>query len=450
MRFPTSITSLVPISLILGAAPARAADGVRVPLFARQTNRMCSACHLNAHYIELTEMGRTFKLNAYRLTKVDSLGSGDIQENTAAGRRELLLNLVPLLGFMVQTSYTATQRAQPGTQNGSALLPDQLSLFMGGRVSPKTGGFVQVTYSAPDGSFGIDNVDLRFADSARLFSKGALVGLSVNNNPTIQDLWNTTPAWSFPWASSSMAPTPAATTLIDGNLGQRVAGVSASMMWNKRVFGELGVYRSAIIGHSGPLDSTASDAISGVAPYWRVAFPRSRGNNYLMVGAYGLSANIYPAGVTGPTNRFTDVAFDIMDQVKLGLQAVALHGTWIHETQRWAPGEAANASNTLNTYRMDVQWHLAHRFALMLSPFATSGSSDSVLYAPEAMSGSRAGSPNSDGLIAEVDVNPWDNVRVQFQYVAYGKFNGSSQDYDGFARNAADNNTLYVVAWVIF
>src|SRR5436190_23359601 len=86
MRFPTHIAPLVPILLILGAAPALAADGVRVPLFARQTNRMCSACHLNAHYIELTEMGRTFKLNAYRLTKVDSLGSGDIQENTAAGR----------------------------------------------------------------------------------------------------------------------------------------------------------------------------------------------------------------------------------------------------------------------------------------------------------------------------------------------------------------------------
>jgi len=73
-----------------------------------------------------------------------------------------------------------------------------------------------------------------------------------------------------------------------------------------------------------------------------------------------------------------------------------------------------------------------------------------VRYAPEAISGSRTGSPNSDGLIAEVDVNPWDNVRLQFQYVAYGKFNGSSQDYDGFARNAADNNTLYVVTWVVF
>lgn len=420
-----------------------------IPLFARQTNRMCSACHVNAHYPELTEMGRTFKLNAYRLTKIDSL-LGDIQENTAGGRRELSLNLIPLLGFMLQTSYAATQKAQPGTQNGTALLPDQLSLFLGGRISPKTGGFIQVTYSSPDGSFGIDNVDLRWADSARLFSKGALVGLSVNNNPTIQDLWNTTPAWTYPWASSSTVPTPAGTTLIDGALAQRVVGVSASTMWNRRVFGEVGVYRSAVIGQSGPLDSTASDAIHGVAPYWRLAFPRSHGNNYLMIGTYGLSARLYPAGVTGPTNRFTDVAFDVMDQLKLGLRGLAFHGTWIHETQRWDAGGAGNLTNTLNTYRMDVQLHLAHTVTLIVSPFVTSGSTDTVLYQPAPVSGSRTGSPNSDGLITEVDINPWDTVRLQLQYVAYGEFNGSSQDYDGFGRNAAHNNTLYAVAWVVF
>jgi hypothetical protein len=216
------------------------------------------------------------------------------------------------------------------------------------------------------------------------------------------------------------------------------------------VFGELGVYRSAVIGHIGPLDSTSSGVIHGVAPYWRVAFPQSHGNNYFMVGAYGLSASMYPAGITGPTNRFTDVAFDAMDQVKLGLRGLAFHGTWIHETQRWDGGGAANASNTLNTYRMDVQLHLAHSFTVVLSPFATTGSSDSVLYEPAPVSGSRTGNPRRGGLISEFDFNPWDTVRLQFQYVAYGKFNGSSQDYDGFGRNAAHNNTMYVVAWVIF
>ena len=436
--------------LFTGIAQAERTEsgGVRVPLFARQTNRMCSACHLTAHYPELTEMGRTFKLNGYRLSKIDSL-LGDIEENTAGGRSELLLNLANSLGFMLQSSYTATKTAPPGTQNGTVLVPDQLSLFLGGRVTPKTGAFVQLTYSGTDGSFGIDNIDLRFVDSARIFSKSAIVGITLNNNPTVQDIWNTTPAWGFPWASSSVAPTPAATTIIDGTLAQQAAGLTVNTMWNKRVYGEVGVYRTLAIGHGGPLDTTSS-RISGVAPYWRVALPFPHGNTYFMLGTYGMSAGVYPPDVTGLTNRFTDLAVDGMVQRKLGTRALAFHGTWIHETQHWDAGGAGSATNDLNTFRLDAQLHFGHTFTFILSPFSTTGSSDSVLYAPGAVSGSETGSPNSSGLIGEVDANPWDNVRLQFEYVAYNKFNGSSQNYDGAGRNASDNNTLFVIMWLVF
>ncbi len=449
MRFPTRISSLVSTLLVMAAAPVLGKDVVRVPLFARQTNRMCSACHMDSHYIELTEMGRTFKLNGYRLSKIDSL-LGSIEDNTPGGRSQLLLNLASSLGFMLQTSYTLEKRAERGTQNGTALFPDQMSLFLGGRFSPKTGGFLQMTYSPQDGSFGVDNIDVRFADSVRVFSKNAIVGLSLNNNPTVQDLWNTTPAWRFPWASSSVAPTPAPAPLIEGALAHQVVGLSAHTMWNKRIFAEVGAYRSATFGQSGPLDSNASDAISGVAPYWRVALPYAHGDNYFMVGAYGMTADLYPAGVTGPTNRYTDVAFDIMDQLMWGTKGLTFHGTWIHETQAWRAGGAANASNTLDTYRADVQLHLGHVICLVAAPFTITGTTDDELYASAPLSGSATGSPNSSGLFSEVDVNVWDNVRLQFQYVAYNTFNGSSQNYDGFGRNAADNNTLYVVSWLVF
>jgi len=45
---------------------------------------------------------------------------------------------------------------------------------------------------------------------------------------------------------------------------------------------------------------------------------------------------------------------------------------------------------------------------------------------------------------------PWQNLRFQFQYVAYSKFNGASRNYDGAGRNASDNNTLYFLTWVLF
>ena len=108
-------------------------------------------------------------------------------------------------------------------------------------------------------------------------------------------------------------------------------------------------------------------------------------------------------------------AVDIAYMRSFGSNSFTLDGTWIHEKQTWTAGGAANATNTLRTFRMDAMYHIGQRYAFTLAPFATSGSSDSVLYAPAPMVGSRAGSPDNNGLIAEVDVMPWQNLRLQFQ-----------------------------------
>jgi hypothetical protein len=34
--------------------------------------------------------------------------------------------------------------------------------------------------------------------------------------------------------------------------------------------------------------------------------------------------------------------------------------------------------------------------------------------------------------------------------VNYQKFNGLKQNYDSLGRNASDNNTLYLLGWVLF
>ena len=42
---------------------------------------------------------------------------------------------------------------------------------------------------------------------------------------------------------------------------------------------------------------------------------------------------------------------------------------------------------------------------------------------------------------------PWANLRIGVQYTIYDKFNGAAHDYDGFGRNASDNNTLFIFLW---
>ena len=48
-----------------------------------------------------------------------------------------------------------------------------------------------------------DNTDVRFARTASIGSLDLIYGITANNNPTVQDVWNTTPAWAFPYAASS-------------------------------------------------------------------------------------------------------------------------------------------------------------------------------------------------------------------------------------------------------
>jgi len=36
------------------------------------------------------------------------------------------------------------------------------------------------------------------------------------------------------------------------------------------------------------------------------------------------------------------------------------------------------------------------------------------------------------------------------QYTLYDRFNGGKDNYDGAGRRASGNNTLYLLAWVVF
>jgi hypothetical protein len=82
--------------------------------------------------------------------------------------------------------------------------------------------------------------------------------------------------------------------------------------------------------------------------------------------------------------------------------------------------------------------------------FSTSGDSDVGLYAPEEIDGSANGSPDSRGWTAQAAYSPWQNVQLMLQYTGYGKFNGAKSNYDGFGRDAADNNTLFVQGWFVW
>lgn len=416
------------------------------PSYARQTNLACNACHYT--YPELTPFGRLFKLNGYTMTGIKTIKA------TNKGRTELKITDVLPLSMMVQTSYNSVNKAAPGTEASFVELPQQLSLFASGEVTPNVGTFVQITYDPTAGTFGMDNTDIRYANHAVVDGNDLLYGLTLNNNPTVQDVWNSTPAWGFPYVSSDGAPTPAASTLIEGALAGNVAGLGAYALYNDLVYAEISAYGAAPQGVSYPPDGTWTGTIKGAAPYWRVALQHDWGTDYLEVGTYGLSSSLYPTGISGATDTYTDVAFDAQYERHLGAGSLIAHTTYIMENQNlaasYADGDASTQNGKLNTFKVDCSYNFPTDVALTLGYFNTNGTSDPALYAPGAVNGSYNGSPNSSGEIAQFTYIPWWNTQFAIQYVAYDKFNGGSTNYDGSGRNAADNNTLYISGWLLF
>jgi hypothetical protein len=417
-----------------------------VPSYARQTGMPCAACHTTPP--ELTQFGRNFKINGYTLTgmrQIEAEGRG-----TGAG---LKISEVPPLSAMLITSFTNTSKNQPDTQNNDTAFAQELSLFFAGEITPHIGSFMQITYTQEDDNFSLDNTDIRYANQTMLGGKDTVYGLTLNNSPTVEDPWNTTPVWGYPFISSDVAPTPAAAPLISDALAQDVAGLGGYTLWNDHLYANLTLYRSAHINSLAP-DRESANTIKNVTPYWRLAWQQNFGANYFEIGTFGLWSEVYPQGISGKTNDYTDLALDSQFEHPMGDNMLTLRGTYIHEKQNldasFEAGNASNDSNSLDTVNLNGTYHLGTKAAFSIGGFSTTGDKDNLLYAPEPLNGSANGSPDSNGWVLQATYLPWQNTQFTLQYIGYNKFNGSDNNYDGSGRDASDNNTLYLASWLVW
>src|SRR5215472_8013325 len=161
---------LTAIACVSGWPRAAAA----VPSYARQMNMPCNGCHVQ--FPVLNAFGREFKATGYTMTTQPMITEDDEQK-----RKLLDLPLASILSVMFQADLTATQRAEPGHRNTNVDFPDQVSLFINGRLTPHIGSFTQLTYSGEEDKFRLDNTDIRFADKTTLFAQPFVLGITLNN-----------------------------------------------------------------------------------------------------------------------------------------------------------------------------------------------------------------------------------------------------------------------------
>ncbi len=304
----------------------------------------------------------------------------------------------------------------------------------------------------------LNNAELRYAAEGEAWETDFVWGVTVNNAPTMQDLWNSTPVWGFPYNASGLAPSPAAATMLDGGIAQKVAGGGVYMLWNDLVYAEATVYgglsrdtRNAL----GAVPVSGSDTIVGAVPYWRLALQQSFGEerHNVQFGTYGMHVSVNPGGdgSAARTDSFTDIAFDtnyqwIADPKSVVSDMVSAHATWIHENQYLSASNilaGANRRGNLDTMRADVSYSIGATVTPSIQYFRTSGSANPLYY------GLPGGVPNSAGFIGEIAYVPWGkpdspwpwiNVRLAAQYVAYTQFNGTTS-------HAGDNNAFYLSLW---
>jgi hypothetical protein len=429
------------------AACLSATGALAVPAFAVQTGQACNSCHVGGFGPQLTPFGREFKMNGYTLRTV----TWNVPFSIAA-----------------QASYVRTSKPQasppaPGFGDNDNFAVDQVNFFLAGGIGSHLGGLITATYDGVAKAWNWDSLDVRAVTKATVKGTPIVLGLSLNNAPTVQDAWNTLPAWGFPYTSSALAPSPAAAPLI-GSLAQTTLGITAYTWINSQVYVEGGGYTSPsanLLTRLG-VDPTDPGNINGVAPYGRIAYQKNYGDRNFEVGAFGMEANIYPGHdeTTGLTDHYTDLGLDASYQLFAAKKDVfTFNARYTYERQHLdasqALGLAASNRTNLQDLRFDASYYWRDEIGLTVGAFDTWGTPDELLYA-----GNRTFRPDSSGLLFQIDGTPFGagnsplgarfNLRVGIQYTDYLSFDGSGSNYDGFGHSASDNNTLRVFAWVAY
>lgn len=468
-RTPAHRAVLACVLLVLALLPLGARA---IPAFNRQTGQNCVACHAGGQFPELTPYGRLFKLTGYTI-----------------GQRAVPISAMVLASLSKVANTSKSDDPSADFQKNDSAILATASLLLGGKVTDNIGAFAQVTYDpyatqSPDGKFhghsGADNIDLRYADRFIGEQRDLIFGISANNNPSVSDPWNTAAAWM----QYVPVPSPTSSRFIDGNApypgfgaGGNIAGVTAYAFWNKSIYAELGGYGSSR-GLTSFMSAGVADAdntrLRGINPYWRLAYSHEWGPHNLMIGTSGMVAVVHedPLDTSDPgaTYRYRDLAIDAQYQYLLDPHSVTAQFVYTSNHVRYPtdlanqpvtdaagnPLANTNLSDTTHLLRTKLTYVYQAKYGGSLGFFNLTGGTNTANLSnnpgPSAgqPDGNVTGSPATRGFTLEAFWTPIQYMRIGAQYTAYSKFNGASHNYDGFGRNASDNNSLFIYTWLAY
>lgn len=444
-----------------------------LPSFSEQTDQPCKVCHLN--FGELTSAGRQFKLMGY-----------------TQGRRVAPFSLTATASVTKVKSTSSSADPSVTMPKNGKLIPEEANLYVAGKLFENVGGNVKLTSSFANtsplyGSSGVqtgvhvgsdvflDASDLRFASDGSLGSKNIIWGITLNNAPAVQDLWNTTPVHAFPYRTSSLLNAwglgqfgPA--TMVDGGMTSQATGIGAYAMINEELYLELTNYAKTSPKVSFLELSGSNNTInSRVNPYWRMAWNKVDRNDSYMIGMFGMVTNLArdTLVVGSAPGKYTDQGFDAQYQHITDTHSFSAQATYIQEQVDWgirSVGRSHDSSSSrLSTFRGKLTYDYARTYGSSIFYFRSAGSTDSLYWSynpdPAVVTGacnqtnsqlaycSSSGNPKTNGMGFELYYAMSPRVHAVLQQTYYRNFLGGTTFIDnstGSSRAASDNNLTYL------
>ena len=428
LPFTINWRSLLPAIATL----ALAGQAHAVPSFARQTGSDCAACHIGAYGPQLTPYGIKFKLGGY----TDGNGKSNVP----------LSAMVVLDSSKYKEKNESTEAYDSKSKTGMA----EASLFVAGKLAEHVGSFLQVTNSGIEHHTGIDQADIRVTGNANLGEHEALVGVSFNNNPTVQDPFNTLNVWSYPYTGSDRLSYPGS-ELTSAGIEQRVLGVNAYTLIDNSYYAELGTYNSLSpslqsrlgAGRYPDPEGAPGEAFPSLsnAPYWRLGYMKDLRTRAWNVGLMGFSGTLKNRLDSTETTRFNDYGLDGGYQF-LGNRehVVTVNGSWLREKVN----DSTNGEYTTRNLKLATSYHYLNTYGATVGYFKGHSSNTSVV-------------ASNSGTLYQLDWTPWGkesswnapwaNLRLGLQYV---RFNTSSDIDTSLGQKTSDLNSWRLFAWTSF
>ena len=402
---------------------------------------------------QLTPWGRFFKLSGYTAGR------------SVFNQKEGIHLPVGVLG-----QAGATWAADSKNLQGETVIPDSgvpEPYLFGAEVGTKLTNFLGVFYEYEvfntfQGWKGVTGpADIRAVHFFHVNGTEILAGIDVNNNPTIQDVWNSVPSWGYPFYVSPQSVGARTSPLIT-KLGSEAAGVGGYALINRHLYVEGSAYR---VGNNffrwltGGTNFTFGglEYLNGYNPYWRAYWQDEKGPHSWMLGTFGLHANVFPNSATprGAVDTFTDYGVDTQYQYLANTHKVAVRGTYTYEKRDWKGslplGFVGTPKGNLETLNVNTTYTYKNSWAFSAGLIETNGNRDPVMYGVFSPSGALlSDSPKTTGYTLEVDRHITQNIQLNAQYRGLGRLNGLRHNVDGSGRDATDNNTAWVSIFFAF